>query len=109
MVLSVFYVGRTESCMELAVHRVSMPFQGADLRNSPSAASIQERHTRWKERLPQSDKDVWDALQQLDGGEQASLFAHCAAYSRSEAHTSELQSLMRISNAVFCLQKKKNN
>ncbi|MCK9514060.1 MAG: hypothetical protein M0R28_22915, partial [Pigmentiphaga sp.] len=39
------------------------------------------RHTRWKERLPQSDKDVWDALQQLDGGEQASLFAHCAAYS----------------------------
>ncbi|UBS33919.1 ParB/RepB/Spo0J family partition protein [Altererythrobacter sp. N1] len=81
MVLSVFYMGRTESCMELAVHRVSMPFQGADLRNSPSAASIQERHTRWKERLPQSDKDVWDALQQLDGGEQASLFAHCAAYS----------------------------
>src|SRR3546814_9248499 len=26
---------------------------------------------------------------------------------RSEAHTSELQSLMRISFAVFCLQKKK--
>ncbi|MEA3390574.1 MAG: chromosome partitioning protein ParB, partial [Pseudomonadota bacterium] len=81
MVLSVFYVGRTESCMELGVNRVTMPFQGADLRNSPSAASIQERHARWKERLPQADKDVWDALQQLDGGEQASLFAHCAAYS----------------------------
>src|SRR3546814_9865335 len=28
---------------------------------------------------------------------------------RSEEHTSELQSLMRISYAVFCLQKKKNN
>src|SRR3546814_1276786 len=27
--------------------------------------------------------------------------------SRSEEHTSELQSLMRISNAVFCLKKKK--
>src|SRR3546814_9005085 len=26
---------------------------------------------------------------------------------RSEEHTSELQSLMRISNAVFCLKKKK--
>src|SRR3546814_8012119 len=26
---------------------------------------------------------------------------------RSEAHTSELQSLMRISDAVFCLKKKK--
>src|SRR3546814_3884975 len=30
------------------------------------------------------------------------------AYSRSEEHTSELQSLMRISYAVFCLKKKKN-
>src|SRR3546814_4101824 len=29
--------------------------------------------------------------------------------SRSEEHTSELQSLMRISYAVFCLKKKKQN
>src|SRR3546814_1478380 len=29
-------------------------------------------------------------------------------YTRSEEHTSELQSLMRISYAVFCLKKKKN-
>src|SRR3546814_6328221 len=28
---------------------------------------------------------------------------------RSEEHTSELQSLMRISYAVFCLEKKKNH
>src|SRR3546814_5556496 len=31
-----------------------------------------------------------------------------AASVRSEEHTSELQSLMRISYAVFCLKKKKN-
>src|SRR3546814_3520019 len=30
-------------------------------------------------------------------------------FSRSEEHTSELQSLMRNSYAVFCLQKKKKN
>src|SRR3546814_1390014 len=30
-----------------------------------------------------------------------------ASMSRSEEHTSELQSLMRISYAVFCLKKKK--
>src|SRR3546814_1943307 len=30
-------------------------------------------------------------------------------YPRSEEHTSELQSLMRISYAVFCLKKKTNN
>src|SRR3546814_10284300 len=31
-----------------------------------------------------------------------------AMFVRSEEHTSELQSLMRISYAVFCLKKKKN-
>src|SRR3546814_8127326 len=47
----------------------------------------------------------------------AGLLSHCAAPScsrrswsrggsRSEEHTSELQSLMRISYAVFCLKKK---
>src|SRR3546814_10328148 len=30
-------------------------------------------------------------------------------FARSEEHTSELQSLMRISYAVFCLKKKKTN
>src|SRR3546814_7164664 len=35
-----------------------------------------------------------------------SLVAHPAT--RSEEHTSELQSLMRISYAVFCLKKNKN-
>src|SRR3546814_8686029 len=33
--------------------------------------------------------------------------AHRAFQARSEEHTSELQSLMRISYAVFCLKKKK--
>src|SRR3546814_7033388 len=32
-----------------------------------------------------------------------------AVLTRSEEHTSELQSLMRISYAVFCLKKKKKN
>src|SRR3546814_7777969 len=34
--------------------------------------------------------------------------ADLGAAGRSEEHTSELQSLMRISYAVFCLKKKKN-
>src|SRR3546814_1662019 len=33
---------------------------------------------------------------------------HPAEADKSEEHTSELQSLMRISYAVFCLKKKKN-
>src|SRR3546814_2378160 len=43
-----------------------------------------------------------------DGGDEVALRnpAHRAAH-RSEEHTSELQSLMRILYAVFCLKKKK--
>src|SRR3546814_8076395 len=36
------------------------------------------------------------------------MFASKNTPFRSEEHTSELQSLMRISYAVFCLKKKKN-
>src|SRR3546814_1760941 len=67
------------------------------------------------------DGDTGDALQRLaEVGvrELADVFradrvhnTDCIAldvHRRSEEHTSELQSLMRISYAVFCLQKKKN-
>src|SRR3546814_9707426 len=45
-------------------------------------------------------------------GQSAALAARLPChlvYDRSEEHTSELQSLMRISYAVFCLKKKKKN
>src|SRR3546814_10342246 len=42
----------------------------------------------------------------LHGGHDAGRRWRCGA--RSEEHTSELQSLMRISYAVFCLKKKKH-
>src|SRR3546814_2032596 len=43
-----------------------------------------------------------------DDGENAPAMQFVRAGWRSEEHTSELQSLMRISYAVFCLKKKKN-
>src|SRR3546814_10286700 len=56
-----------------------------------------------------------DHAQQAESGQQisevvqlhpSSSLARRAALVRSEEHTSELQSLMRISYAVFCLKKK---
>src|SRR3546814_4955112 len=43
---------------------------------------------------------------QYDSGAAGHIFAAIRAAARSEEHTSELQSLMRISYAVFCLKKK---
>src|SRR3546814_6767749 len=42
-------------------------------------------------------------------GDSSSISVRSVCALRSEEHTSELQSLMRISYAVFCLKKKKNN
>src|SRR3546814_1012571 len=40
-------------------------------------------------------------------GDRLARIAKVFSFARSEEHTSELQSLMRISYAVFCLKKKK--
>src|SRR3546814_5286422 len=43
-----------------------------------------------------------------DPAQRIASFAQASSILRSEEHTSELQSLMRISYAVFCLKKKKH-
>src|SRR3546814_10110098 len=50
------------------------------------------------------DKDPIDKVIAIG----ANRFKVIGVFSRSEEHTSELQSLMRISYAVFCLKKKTN-
>jgi ParB family chromosome partitioning protein len=45
-----------------------------------SAKAVEARHEGWKERLPRSEADLWEALTALDGTAQASLFAHCASF-----------------------------
>lgn len=79
--LAAFYYGRSESCLTVNLSKVGFGFQPTGTKDSPAAVAIAARHALWKERLPQSDRDLWDALQLLDGNEQAELFAHCAAYS----------------------------
>src|SRR3546814_5517438 len=50
---------------------------------------------------------IGTAISEVCLGVGATSVARGGATSRSEEHTSELQSLMRISYAVFCLKKKK--
>src|SRR3546814_1039055 len=51
------------------------------------------RGRSWKSPVPAPEEAIWAASEALGAP-------------RSEAHTSELQSLMRTSYAVFCLKKK---
>src|SRR3546814_5904716 len=52
----------------------------------------------------QGERYFADGLRDLGADRRRAIMAVCV---RSEEHTSELQSLMRISYAAFCLQKKK--
>src|SRR3546814_5527912 len=62
----------------------------------PAPASIESRPGAWPVNVARLEIDSPLCRISIDS-------------SRSEEHTSELQSLMRISYAVFCLKKKKTN
>src|SRR3546814_2639069 len=55
----------------------------------------------------EEDKGLFIAI--AEARNSGSLPDQCSQQERSEEHTSELQSLMRISYAVFCLKKKKKS
>src|SRR3546814_2891651 len=65
-------------------------------------------HEYDRERDFRDDEGVTKALARAARRRTAPAFAQLAIQ-RSEEHTSELQSLMRISYAVFCLKKKQTN
>ncbi|HET6523525.1 ParB/RepB/Spo0J family partition protein [Sphingopyxis sp.] len=79
LVLATFYGYSHESCLQLTLHPVGFSNAPGGLRDTPPAQAIAERAEAWRARLPKSDKDVWDALLELDGDEQMALFAHCAS------------------------------
>src|SRR3546814_3498417 len=73
-----------------AMHQIAPEIEGGDMRQPGVGIGIAHiQHI---------------APEQADGAE-----ARADADARSEEHTSELQSLMRISYAVFCLKKKNRN
>src|SRR3546814_3979967 len=72
--------------------------------------SAQEVVTLWSyisDRLEKNFRRTVFATPQMANGHMGSRSA--GGFGRSEVHTSELQSLMRISYAVFCLKKKTEN
>src|SRR3546814_2057337 len=71
----------------------------------------EHEHQRQADHRQQPQRDpaqimLWRPVKREGGGR---CVAHAKLRIRSEEHTSELQSLMRISYAVFCLKKTKNH
>src|SRR3546814_2350745 len=83
---------------ELAQHNARMPHERLARRSQrdPLARAIQQRRAQITLKV----------LDTIAGRRQRQETVFGAFGQRSEEHTSELQSLMRISYAVFCLKKK---
>src|SRR3546814_6990374 len=80
--------------------------QNENLRASATASLI-EQSGELSFRKPAFLRNDQDLLGNLNGGLEDTDAYERQWAERSEEHTSELQSLMRISYAVFCLKKKK--
>src|SRR3546814_4712971 len=76
------------------------------LREAVVAPFMREAACAWnkRQRSPGQPDDV--SIANIDGGQQQPIATFPPTLGRSEEHTSGLQSLMRISYAVFCLKKK---
>src|SRR3546814_10369651 len=85
-----------------------VPAMNAPARIEWSEARFGSDTQHW---LPRNPDSVLDHIPGQDGlpilGNTLDQLRDYRNNSRSEEHTSELQSLMRISYAVFCLKKKK--
>src|SRR3546814_8539886 len=73
-------------------------------------ANLQRVAAGEDDRLATAVEDAWKTMALVEACYRAAAApAYPIPTERSEEHTSELQSLMRISNAVFCLKNKKTN
>src|SRR3546814_10802600 len=77
--------------------------RGPSIRDNSSAEAAWGRHPNTTSMPDQSISSAFTSVGSLYGAKCGQI----ACIVRSEEHTSELQSLMRNSYAVFCLKKKK--
>jgi ParB family chromosome partitioning protein len=78
--LDAFQHSAPGACLEASVRHVFFPVQAADLKDSPSALAVAERHEAWKAELPKDDDALWDWLAALDDTRRATLLAHCVSF-----------------------------
>jgi hypothetical protein len=80
LVTDTFQHRSTTGCLEASVRHVFFPVQADELKDSPSAKSVTERHEAWKTDIPSDDQALWDWISGLDETSRLALLAHCVSY-----------------------------
>jgi len=78
--LDTFQHAASGNCLEASVRQVFFSIQPADLKDSPPAKAVAERHEAWKADLPKDEAQLWDWLAALDDASRAALLAHCVSF-----------------------------
>jgi ParB family chromosome partitioning protein len=78
--LDTFQHTASGNCLEASVRQVFFSIQSPDLKDSPSAKAVAERHEAWKADLPKDEVTLWDWLAALDETSRAALLAHCVSF-----------------------------
>ncbi|MDU7523599.1 MAG: ParB/RepB/Spo0J family partition protein [Roseomonas mucosa] len=67
-------------CLEANVRHIFFSAQSEELKESPSAQAVNDRHERWGDHVPADDQALWDWLADLDDGTRMELLALCVSY-----------------------------
>jgi len=67
-------------CLEANVRHIFFSAQSEELKDSPSAKAVNDRHERWGDHIPADDQALWDWLTDLDDGTRMELLALCVSY-----------------------------
>ncbi len=78
--LDTFQHAAPGACLEASVRHVFFSVQPAELKDSPSARAVAERHEAWKTDLPKDEAQLWDWLAALDESSRSALLAHCVSF-----------------------------
>ncbi|MBA4203746.1 MAG: chromosome partitioning protein ParB [Polymorphum sp.] len=80
LVRDTFGRSTTGAAVGASVREVYFREQGPDLKDSPYARSVKDRHDGWKSDLPSDDDALWDWLAALDEASRLALLAHCVSF-----------------------------
>ena len=67
-------------CLEANVRHIFFSAQSEELKDSPSAQAVNDRHERWGDHIPADDEALWAWLTDLDDGTRMELLALCVSY-----------------------------
>jgi ParB family chromosome partitioning protein len=80
LVSDAFHHRPATGALDVNVRQIFFSAQGDEMKDSPAAKSVADRHECWGSRVPADDEALWDWLVALSNDDRMALLAHCVSY-----------------------------